>query len=266
MKDPYYFDDCQVLRNKLNIKDAAALEQAESNITAVRAATVDIATKSIPFSFKRLKAIHKHLFEPVYNWAGQPRLINIEKPEKVLAGMSVDYGDYHSLEKMAEQAISAMNKINWKELKMDERAEKFSKSIAAIWKTHAFREGNTRTVMTFAKQFGDAHGFLIDGSLFQKHAAFTRNALVMASIGEYSEYQHLTNIMRDAMESGQKNLQKAVQSRSLETPNPIQEYCQDVYGHPGNQYIVEQEINDLKRLYQSTAKQPYDLESPSMDR
>lgn len=39
----------------------------------------------------QLFEIHKRLFSDVYEWAGLPRTINIEKSEVILNGLSVKY-------------------------------------------------------------------------------------------------------------------------------------------------------------------------------
>lgn len=227
MKDPYYYDDVPVLKNLLNIKDAAKLDVAESSITAVRIASVETATHNLPFDFSRLQAIHRHIFAPIYKWAGEIRKINIEKPEKVLNGMSVDYCDFSQIGKEATKIIGSMNKTDWLAMGLDKRAESYAKKVAALWKVHAFREGNTRTVMTFAAQYANENGFPIDETLFKKYASFTRNSLVMASIGEYSEYQHLSKIMRDAMAAGEER--ERMSDQLQQENDPILEYCHATY-------------------------------------
>ncbi|HBF9262874.1 TPA: Fic family protein [Clostridioides difficile] len=104
------------------------------------------------FNFDYIKDIHKHIFGDIYDWAGETRKINIEKSEKVLNGMSVEYCDYTQVEKEVNKAIEELKNIEWKELDLDERSELFSKKISNLWKVHAFREGNTRTIMTFSVQ------------------------------------------------------------------------------------------------------------------
>lgn len=81
-------------------------------------------------------------------------------------------------------------------------AEIFSKLIAKVWQVHPFREGNTRTVMTFATQFAEYHGFKMNKMLLKDNAKYVRNALVKASDGVYSEYKYLINIMQDAILNG----------------------------------------------------------------
>lgn len=231
MKDPYFYDDIPVLKNKLGIKDPAELDMIETSITASRILSVETVTYNLPYDFSRLKAIHRYLFSPIYTWAGEVRKVNVEKAEKVLNGLSVSYCDYSMIEGEANKAIKSMNRTDWLKMNLSKRAETYSKKVAALWKIHAFREGNTRTVMTFAAQFANDHGFPLDEPLFKKYASFTRSALVMASIGEYSEYGHLTKIIRNAMIAGQeKKLKKEKAIPSLQQePDPITEYCRAKY-------------------------------------
>ncbi|GEM_PF-3501756 len=41
----------------------------------------------------------------------------------------------------------------------------------------------------------------------KKHAKYFRNALVIASIGEYSEYNHLESILEDSIENKSEKLE-----------------------------------------------------------
>ena len=49
---------------------------------------------------------------------------------------------------------------------------------AAIWQTHPFREGNTRSVIAFSVLLAAKLGVELDYELFAKHATYVRNALV----------------------------------------------------------------------------------------
>jgi cell filamentation protein len=68
MSDPYCYPDTQVLINKLDIHNAADLERIERRLTFER------MRSGIPkgdFDLKHLQAIHHHLFQDVYDWAGK---------------------------------------------------------------------------------------------------------------------------------------------------------------------------------------------------
>ena len=49
MRDPYLYEDVDVLRNLLNIKDDKQLETAESNITYVKLLDIDRLAENSDF-------------------------------------------------------------------------------------------------------------------------------------------------------------------------------------------------------------------------
>ena len=71
--------------------------------------------------------------------------------------------------------------------------------IAALWQTHPFREGNTRTVIVFAVLLAKHLGFEVDHELFKVNSSYVRNALVWGSQGIYSKYEYLERIFFDAI-------------------------------------------------------------------
>ena len=75
-RDYCYPPDYTVLRNRLDIRDAPALEAAERELVALR------LLEPVPagdFDLNHLKAIHRHLFQDVYAWAGEVRTVEIAK-------------------------------------------------------------------------------------------------------------------------------------------------------------------------------------------
>ena len=74
--DPYIYPGTTILRNKLDIKDADSLNAFERNMVADRAA------EGIPagdFDLAHLQAIHRHLYQDLYDWAGEIRTVEISK-------------------------------------------------------------------------------------------------------------------------------------------------------------------------------------------
>jgi len=74
--DPYVYPGTSTLRNKLNITDADELDAFERRMVAARAA------EGVPvgdFDLAHLRAIHRHLFQDVYDWAGELRTVEISK-------------------------------------------------------------------------------------------------------------------------------------------------------------------------------------------
>lgn len=211
MRDIYLYDDVPVLKNKLNIKDKGKLDIAETDITTAR--MLDIDDKLIchkgEFSLDYLKKIHSHIFSDIYEWAGETRKINIEKSERLLNGLSVQYSDYNYIEKDFNEVMFKVNSVNWKDFKcFDNLVSKFSECISALWKVHAFREGNTRSTMKFVSHFARANEIPFKDEVLKVFSGFARDALVMASLGIYANFKYLNNIIGEAIIQGNDELNK----------------------------------------------------------
>lgn len=74
-RDPYLYPGLNVMRNRLGIRQAERLAQAAYELTALRAATLSLgpSARGLP----HLCAIHRHLYQDVFDWAGEIREIDI---------------------------------------------------------------------------------------------------------------------------------------------------------------------------------------------
>ena len=61
IKDPYLYDDVDVLKNLLNIKDEKQLVKAESDITYIKLLDIDKISESCTFDIKHLKNLPKDI-------------------------------------------------------------------------------------------------------------------------------------------------------------------------------------------------------------
>jgi len=73
MKDPYLYDDCPVLKNKLGIKDTEILDRAEVDFSCNALKELVSSPISGEYDLEHLCAYHKAIFSDVYEWAGEPR-------------------------------------------------------------------------------------------------------------------------------------------------------------------------------------------------
>ena len=127
----------------------------------------------------------------------------------MLGGLSIDYSDIFDIQKDSERALSEMRKKNWDKYDVHEAALEFSESLARIWKVHPFREGNTRTTITFCCQYADEVGLNPDRELFENNAQYVRTALVAYNavfddLGDKSKPEYLVRIVEDAISRGRK--------------------------------------------------------------
>lgn len=77
--DKYVYPGTNVLKNKLGITNPQELEVAERRHTNLRAGQLQNQGVTGKFDTEHLKALHKHIFGDVYDWAGEFREINIYK-------------------------------------------------------------------------------------------------------------------------------------------------------------------------------------------
>lgn len=198
MNDPYLYKGSAVLRNLLNIHDVKELDLAEAELSQANMMLLYEQGFS-DFSTKGIKQIHKELFEDVYDWAGEFRVINIQKREALLAGKSVWYSNVDDIERDLKVAWKAINDVKWKELSREEFVAQLARKYPSVWQTHPFREGNTRTLVMMLTFFVEHYGYYFDRYLLAASAGYVRNSFVMACHGQYSEYEHLEKILLDAV-------------------------------------------------------------------
>ena len=229
MKDPYLYDDCNVLINKANIKTQQKLDDFESTM-------VNLGIIKLLKDYQTLNKvsdifiIHKILFENVYTWAGKSRIINIYKEEQVLNGLSVEYCDFNIIESSLSKLQIHINSINWNNLSKNEVLIETIKIISFIWKVHPFREGNTRVVALFLYFFLKDKKYKVNRDFIGKYAKYFRNALVLSSIGKYSEYQYLEEILKDSISFKYSN--KTMDSKY----KTIKEYNLEKYTYNSHKY------------------------------
>lgn len=149
----YCYPDSTVLRNLKNLRSAEDLERFETAMTNQRA---DELLPAGQLDADHYYAIHQHLFQDVYEWAGQPRTVRIEK------GASV----FCYPENIAGQMDALFSDLNRSSFFGDLSREAFSSSLAAFLATlnaiHPFREGNGRTQLIFASLIAHKAGHPFD--------------------------------------------------------------------------------------------------------
>ena len=204
MRDPYLYEKSNVLKNKLDIRKQEELDNAEADYVVYR--LKELAMNPLPgkYNTEHLLKMHHYIFQDLYEWAGEPRIISIYKEEDVLGGMSVEYSDPFDITKDIHFILSDMRQKLWKDMDRKQASVEFCNSLARLWKVHPFREGNTRTTITFCCQYADEIGLRINRKLFEKNSRYVRTALVaynayFADGSDFSKKEYLERIVYDAM-------------------------------------------------------------------
>ena len=120
-----------VLENKLGIKSSVELANAEEKISkkkALQLFELGLLDKMQAGTFDSLSAIHKYLFDEIYDFAGQIRNVNIAKGNFRFAPLMYLNAAIENIEKMPQSNF-------------DEIIAKYIEMNIA----HPFREGNGRS-------------------------------------------------------------------------------------------------------------------------
>ena len=200
MSDPYLYEEIPVLKNKLDIRVEETLALVEAELS--RANMMLLYEQGFhDFSPDGLRFIHQELFGDIYDWAGQYRIINIEKRERLLAGRSVWYSNDEDIPHDLQIIFQEMKAVSWTELSHLDFVQQITHFFPRLWQVHPFREGNTRTIVMLMTFFVEHYGYFMDQELLAASAGYVRDSFVMASLDQFSEYEHLERILLDAVQS-----------------------------------------------------------------
>lgn len=81
MNDPYCYENCEVLRNKLGIRNDEELSKAEVEFSCNAIHELGTTPLEGDYDFAHLCAIHNRMFRDIYEWAGKTRTVDMEKAE-----------------------------------------------------------------------------------------------------------------------------------------------------------------------------------------
>src|SRR2546429_6547614 len=151
--DPYCYPGTSVLKNRLDLRSQSKLQEFEAMITAQRA---DEPLPAGRLDYDHYLAIHRHLFQDVYDWAGQIRTVRMGKNESMFCYPEhIDSQMHRLFEKLA-----ADNQLL--DLDAESFASKAAQFLTELNAIHPFREGNGRTQNVFLAVLADRAGHPLD--------------------------------------------------------------------------------------------------------
>jgi cell filamentation protein len=161
--DPYLYPGTDVLRNIPGIRNTKDLTAFETLNSGARMYELRVQPTAGNFDTAHLKAIHKHVFQDVYPWAGQFRTTMLRKAQ-FIGGPVTYFTPPHLLEHEAQRIFDGLHRANLlKGLSRPEFARKGAYLLVDLNNLHPYREGNGRTQRIFvealARQAGHAVHF-----------------------------------------------------------------------------------------------------------
>jgi cell filamentation protein len=149
VEDPYCYPGTTILKNKLGLKSQRELDAFESEMSFER------STEPLPagrLSYSHYRAIHRHLFQDVYAWAGKVRTVRISKGESTFCYPDID-----------QEMAKLFRALRWAGYLRGTSPQVFANQaahfLAELNAIHPFREGNGRTQLTFLTLLAERAGY-----------------------------------------------------------------------------------------------------------
>ncbi|MCR1575951.1 MAG: putative adenosine monophosphate-protein transferase Fic [Klebsiella aerogenes] len=153
-RDPYLYPTLDVLRNRLGIRQAQRLEQTAWEFTSLRAATIPLGPRGL--GLPHLCAIHRQLYQDLFDWAGKLREIDIYQGD-------TPFCHFAWIEK---EGNALMRKLEEEDYLCEQPRETFVERLSwyygEINVLHPFRLGNGLTQRIFFEQLAIHAGYLLD--------------------------------------------------------------------------------------------------------
>jgi cell filamentation protein len=152
----YTIPGTDVLRNKLGITSAPALAQAEADFTTFR--MVELQTKPIAgaFTVEHLQRIHHHIFQDLYDFAGELRKSDL--PERLFPGAAAAGDVERSLNKLFDR-LSSENRL--KGYEQDEWTERSAYYLGELSRIRPFVTGNGQSLREFTDELARENGLAL---------------------------------------------------------------------------------------------------------
>lgn len=152
------YEGTTCLINKFGITDDKQLSLIEGQITFAKGSELERNPIKGNFDFEHYKAIHKYLFDEIYEWAGKIRTVDMSKK-------GTNFAKANEIEKLADACFLRLKSENYfKRQEFDEFINNIVDFYCVTNMLHPFREGNGRTQRIFISQLIRYAGYDIDFS------------------------------------------------------------------------------------------------------
>lgn len=173
-------DQLQTYYLSKTTRDQSDQDTEEADKVAVNITKL-LNERSFSLKVSEYLSIHRHIFEGVFEHAGEIRNYDISKKEWVLQGDTILYGRADDIMEALKFDISEERQFKYRGLSVSQMIEHIVDFTAMIWQNHPFREGNTRTTAVFMIKYLRSMGFNVNNDLFADNSWYFRNALVRAN-------------------------------------------------------------------------------------
>lgn len=189
IQNPYIDSETGVFKNKLGVSDESELRKKEYIATSNRARELRENPIQGSYDLKHLSAIHKHLMQDVYGWAGETRTLNFSKRDSFDQEWSTKFAPVKELVSLSDQIAADLKEKNYlKGLPKDQFVKELTSTYSKINYLHPFPEGNGRATQELISQLAKNAGYEINykgvGKIIWNHAAARSQNQINKETGE----------------------------------------------------------------------------------
>ncbi len=180
-QDKYCYPDSDVLKNKLNIREAHVLHEAERDFTLYSVSLIEFSEP--PYDLSYMQLLHKQVFGLLYDWAGDIREVDISKAD-------TRFCTVRRILPEANKIFATLNKKKYfKGLSKKDFVAEISELYADLNLVHPFREGNGRIQRIFFEHLALHNDYVIDWDVVSKEDWIEANIQ-----GVYCNFSPMKNI------------------------------------------------------------------------
>ena len=213
----YCYENSNVLRNKLCIKNPEKLQEAERKITVIKTAGLEKCPVKGSLDYEHLKKIHKAIFQDIYEWAGKERTVDIAKSNLFCRAMFLNNMASDIFRKYAEE--NYLLGCTKKEI-----CERLAFYLGEINALHPFREGNGRSQREFIRCAAAAAGYELNWSCVEPEA------MMEASIESFScRYSGMIQLLQQSTRQMSYREQLQAVEQIADKKGPLGRACREYF-------------------------------------
>lgn len=133
------------------------------------------------FDVEHYRALHHHLFQDVYDWAGEFRTVELMRGTSRFAAPAY-------IEQELERCLDALGREQWlTSCPPDDFSSRAAFYLGELNAIHPFRDGNGRTLFVFFVMLAENAGYQVERERFDRNVLLP--AMVRSFHGQYEDLE-----------------------------------------------------------------------------
>jgi cell filamentation protein len=153
---PYVYPGTNIRINKFGLLNPYAIDQVTRAFSNLRSELLQLTPIPGEFDLAHLQAIHRYLFQDVYPWAGDIRVVDFDRSEADFTHPDIIIAKCNELFEQL-QGEGHLRGLDW-----DEFTVRLSHYILRLFAIHPFRDGNGRAIRALIQQLCRECGYSFD--------------------------------------------------------------------------------------------------------